>query len=56
MAANLEPVAARPHVVGVVDHPRREPQHFALERLERLELGGADRRHRRELGRAALAR
>ena len=32
MAADLEPVAVRPDMVGVVDHPAGEPQHLLLER------------------------
>ncbi len=32
MPADLEPVAARPQMIGVVDHPGREPQHLALQR------------------------
>src|SRR6266478_2986216 len=31
MAADLQPVRALPYVVGVVDGPAREPQHFALQ-------------------------
>ena len=30
MPANLEPVAFIPDVIGVVDHPRRQPQHFSF--------------------------
>ncbi len=40
MAANLEPVAARTQVVGVVDHPGGEPQHLALQRLQQGEPVG----------------
>ena len=36
MPADLEPVAARAQMVGVVDHPAREPQHLLLERREIL--------------------
>ncbi len=36
MAADLEPVPARPDVVGVVDHPAGEPEHLLLERCEIL--------------------
>ena len=38
VAADLEPVAARPQMVGVVDHPGGEPQHLLFERLERRQL------------------
>ena len=31
MAADLEPVFVGPDMVGVVDHPRRQPQHFLLQ-------------------------
>ena len=31
MAADLQPVVAVAQMVGVVDHPGREPQHLALE-------------------------
>ena len=31
MAADLEAVAAWPHVIGVVDHPRGQPQDFAFD-------------------------
>ncbi len=44
--ADLEPVAVRPDVVGVVDHPGRQPQHLALERPVRqasLSRGAASR-------------
>ena len=34
MAADLQPVAVRPQVIGVVDHPGREPQRAALESLQ----------------------
>src|SRR5487761_604791 len=34
MAADLEPVATGPHVVGVVDHPGAEPKHLVLERMQ----------------------
>ena len=37
MAADLEAVALRAHVVGVMDHPRREPQHLALQGAQRGE-------------------
>ena len=40
MAADLEPVAVGPQMVGVVDHPGRQPQHLALERAEAGELVG----------------
>ena len=36
--ADLEPVAVWPQVVGVVDHPGRQPQHLALERCQEFEL------------------
>ena len=41
MAADLEPVAVGPQMVGVVDHPGRQPQHLALERREAGELVAA---------------
>ena len=37
MAAHLEPVPRRPQMVRVVDHPGRQPQHLALERVEASE-------------------
>ena len=35
MAADLEPVALGPQVVGVVDHPRRQPAQTNLDLLDR---------------------
>ena len=43
VAAHLEPVPRRPQMVRVVDHPGRQPQHLALERVqagERLRRDG----------------
>src|SRR5258708_554003 len=34
MTADLEPVARRAQMVGVVNHPGREPEHLPLERLQ----------------------
>ncbi len=34
MPADLEPVPIRAQMVRVVDHPGRQPQHFALERRQ----------------------
>ena len=39
MSADLQPVAVRADVVGVVDHPRREPEQLALELIEHAERG-----------------
>ena len=49
VAADLEAVAARPHVVRVVDHPGAEPQHLALDGGETpVGVGpGRPRRNRR---------
>ena len=38
VAADLQPVAVRAKVVGVVDHPGRQPQHLALERRQAGDL------------------
>ena len=38
MAADLESVTVRAQVIGVVDHPGRQPQHLALERGQAREL------------------
>src|SRR5215471_18265681 len=38
MPADLEPVPVWPQVVGVVDHPGRQPQHLALERRQASDL------------------
>ena len=38
MAANFQPVAIFAHMVGVMHHPAREPQHLVLELPENLEL------------------
>lgn len=38
MAANFQPIAIRPQMVGVVDHPRREPEQFPLHRRKRFQL------------------
>ena len=38
MAADLQAVGIWPQMVGVVDHPGREPQHLALELAEELEV------------------
>ena len=38
MAADLEAVAARADVVGVVDHPGRKPADFAFERGEEFDF------------------
>ena len=40
MAADLEVVTLRPLAVRVVDDPGREPEHPALDRGHRLEIGG----------------
>ena len=37
MAADFQPIALAAHVIGVVNHPDGEPEHFLLERLEILE-------------------
>ncbi len=44
--ADLEPVAIFPQVIGVVDRPRGQPKHFALEFSEQVKLR---RRHRNSL-------
>ncbi len=41
VAADLEPVAARPQMVGVVDHPGGKPQHLALQGGEAAQPVGA---------------
>ena len=41
MTADFQPVAARPEMVGVVDHPGRKPQHLLFERGEKSQLVGA---------------
>ena len=46
MPADLEPVAARALVVGVMDHPARQPQNLLLERGETLVRPVAARRQR----------
>jgi hypothetical protein len=38
VAADLRPVGVRAQVVGVVDHPRRQPQHPALDALQDREI------------------
>ena len=40
MAADFHPVAILAHMIGVMDHPRREPQRLALERGEDGEIVG----------------
>jgi len=40
MAADLKPIPARPQVIGVMDHPRRQPEHFPLQRLQQDEPVG----------------
>ena len=50
VAADLEPVALRPQVIGVMDGPGREPQHLALQLAEQLQAldggeGGHGHRH-----------
>ena len=40
MAADLEVVVLRALAVRVVDDPRREPEHAALDRGQHLEIGG----------------
>jgi hypothetical protein len=37
VAADLEAVRGRPQMVGVMDHPRRQPQHLAFELPEHLQ-------------------
>ena len=37
MAADLQPVVILAEVVGVVDHPRGEPQHLALEGADQVD-------------------
>ena len=58
MAADFEAVAVGPDVVGVVDHPRRQPQHLALELAEDLEIARTDHvaRPRTLVGRARRSR
>ena len=46
VAAHLQPVRTRPHVVGVMDHPRRQPQHLALDCAQAGEAFGVGKRHR----------
>ena len=48
MPAHLQAVARGPDMVGVVDHPDRQPEHLALERPQAVESspGGRWRRHR----------
>ena len=46
MAADLEAVRARPLAVRVVDHPRREPEHAALDRLQLRDRRGLPDRRR----------
>ena len=38
VAADLQAVPVRPQMVGVVDHPGRQPQHLALERRQAGDL------------------
>src|SRR5205807_5292467 len=38
VAAHLQPIPVRAKVVGVVDHPGRQPQHLALERRQAGDL------------------
>ena len=40
MAADLEPVPAWPEMVGLVDHPGREPQRLFFERHQQGQLVG----------------
>ena len=40
MAAHLQSVAARPQVIGLMDGPRRQPQHLALELAQDGEAAG----------------
>ncbi len=42
MAADLETIGIRPDVVGMVDRPRRQPQHFFGEGGQDFETGGFD--------------
>ena len=53
VAAHLEPVPRRAQVIRVVDHPRRQPQHLALERVQAGERLRRDRRFVHELAHAA---
>jgi Lrp/AsnC family leucine-responsive transcriptional regulator len=43
MAADLQPVGVGPDVVGVMDGPRRQPQHLAGQRGQQFEACGLDR-------------
>ena len=40
MAADLQPVDVVAQVVGVVDHPRGEPQDFPFKLADEVEIGG----------------
>ena len=44
VATDLDPVAVRPDVVGLVDHPDREPQDPSRDGVERLVVGAPRRR------------
>jgi len=43
MAADLEPIGVGPDVVGVMNGPRRQPQHLAGQRRQQFEAFGVDR-------------
>jgi hypothetical protein len=43
MAADLQAVGIGPDVIGVMDGPRRQPQHFARQRGQQFKACGLDR-------------
>lgn len=42
MAADLDPIHLRAHMIGLVDHPVRQPQEALLYGLQMLNIGGHD--------------
>ena len=44
MAADFQTIGIRPHVIGVMDGPRRQPQHFFREGREDFQTRGINGR------------